>query len=547
MYRLLIVDDERIVRESVYGLLATQNDMELEILTADSAVRAVSILETERVDITIMDINMPQMTGLELYDVVREKWSQCKVIFLTGYSEFDYVYKVHKHAKYILKADREENLVEAVRESIQEIENEMIITRTADVDAEHKKRAGNFRSNNFMNELIDGYTDASIVTGEILRDMNITLNLRKSVFPLLVRCKSIAEASFERRQVLHEKIAMLLEKYFLEGMECVIAVYKKLYFFLLLQPREQLPEAAAIRRLSSLCSLFQNALQLNAGVSAAILIPDGSMDFREAVHSFGLFYDGILRVETGDTHVFSYANTKAAYGTRHVLSEQTRMEMLQSVMKLEYSFEAANRDEIVHAIRAIREKAQGVTNMLDLFFGELYLHISSQLLKTIKQYEINEPLAFQLGIGDLYNLSGHRSWGQAFSRLEDVALKVIELHERHRSEQQESLVTKTKRYIQGHLDEGVSLTAIADHVHFSREYLLRVFKKEEGVTILQYINDLKVKRAKELLKNPDLQVKDIARMLGFGSTGYFIRFFKSKSGASPQAYRGEKKSAENEI
>ncbi len=73
MYRLLIVDDERIARESVYGLLATQEDLELELLTADSAVRAVSILETERVDITIMDINMPQMTGLELYSIVRQE------------------------------------------------------------------------------------------------------------------------------------------------------------------------------------------------------------------------------------------------------------------------------------------------------------------------------------------------------------------------------------------------------------------------------------------------------------------------------------------
>lgn len=543
MYRLLIVDDERIVRESVYGLLATQNDMELELLAAESAVRAVSILETERIDIAIMDINMPQMTGLELYDVVREKWPSCKVIFLTGYSEFDYVYKVQKHAKYVLKADREEILVEAVRDAIREIENEMIITRAADVDAEYKKRAGGYRSSDFMNELIDGYTDIGLVSNEILRDMNISLDMRKNVFPLLVRCESIVEVPFERRQVLCEKIMMLLMKYFLTDMECVVTVYKKIYYFLLVQPGEALSEAAEIRRLSSLCSLFQSALQLNAETAAAILIPDRAMDFREAVRSFGLFYDGLIGVETGDTQIFACRNSVAAQSAKRASSGQVRMEILQLLLRLEYHFETASRDEIVGLIRTVRENAQDVTNMHDLFFMEVYLRISSLLLKTIKQYEIGEQLAFQLGIADLYNIFGYQNWTHAFSRLEAVVQRVIELHEKNRSEQQEGLVAQIKRYIQGHLNEGTSLTVIADHFHFSREYLLRLFKKEEGITILQYINDLKLKRAKELLRNPDLQVKDIAHMLGFGSTGYFIRFFKSKTEASPQAYREKKKNA----
>ena len=89
MYRVLIVDDERIARESVQNSLAVLEELELELVTVESAVKAVSILEVERIDIAIMDINMPQMTGLELYEIVRKNWPQCKVIFLTGYSEFD--------------------------------------------------------------------------------------------------------------------------------------------------------------------------------------------------------------------------------------------------------------------------------------------------------------------------------------------------------------------------------------------------------------------------------------------------------------------------
>ena len=56
-------------------------------------------MEQRKIDIMIVDINMPQMSGLELYDIIRERWPYCKIIFLTGYADFDYVYKVHKHAR----------------------------------------------------------------------------------------------------------------------------------------------------------------------------------------------------------------------------------------------------------------------------------------------------------------------------------------------------------------------------------------------------------------------------------------------------------------
>ena len=74
-------------------------------------------------------------------------------------------------------------------------------------------------------------------------------------------------------------------------------------------------------------------------------------------------------------------------------------------------------------------------------------------------------------------------------------------------------------------------------MHFSQEYLLRTFKKKEGITILQYINDLKLDRARQLLSETDMPVKAIAEELGFTSVGYFGRFFRGKTGLSPNAYR----------
>ena len=534
MYRILIVDDERIARESVYGLLATQEDLELELLTAESAVKAVSILETEQIDITIMDINMPQMTGLELYQVVREKWPQCKVIFLTGYSEFDYVYQVHKHARYVLKGDREEVLLEAVRESIREIENEMIIARASEVDPTFKQRAGVSRANEFMNELIDGFTNADDVNNEVLRDMNILIDCRQPVYSMMVRCEGLRDASFAKRQTIAEKSYRLLERYFVKDSRTVIAGYKKINFFLLLQPERRMPEDAQVRRLQGLCSLFQNALQANAEVDAAILIYGGEQDFKTAIRTFGRLYDGLLRIESGDTQVMPRQSEETV---ESAIWEEDRTRILRSILKLEMDFETANLDEILHMIRRIRAHTRGAANMYDLFFVEVYQRISTVLLRTVKQQKLKEEQIFQMGMMDLYNTSAYHNWEQAFTRLEETAENVIRLQHKNKSVQEGDLVTRIKNYIQENLQEGPSLTAIADHFHFSREYLLRVFKKEEGVTILQYINDTKMNEAMRMLQTSELAIKEIAEILGFSSSAYFIRFFRTKTGKSPNEFR----------
>ena len=94
-----------------------------------------------------------------------------------------------------------------------------------------------------------------------------------------------------------------------------------------------------------------------------------------------------------------------------------------------------------------------------------------------------------------------------------------------------------KHYIKENLNGDTSLCTLADYVNLSQEYLLRIFKKEEGVTILKYINDKKIAEAKRFLRQEQLQVKEVAEQLGFSSSGYFIRFFREKTGMTPHQYQ----------
>lgn len=78
-------------------------------------------------DIVLTDIRMPEMDGLQLLDVIYRRWPQCKVIFLTGYNEFEYVYKAiqHQGVSYILKTEDNDKVISVVENAIEEIKKEI--------------------------------------------------------------------------------------------------------------------------------------------------------------------------------------------------------------------------------------------------------------------------------------------------------------------------------------------------------------------------------------------------------------------------------------
>ena len=195
----------------------------------------------------------------------------------------------------------------------------------------------------------------------------------------------------------------------------------------------------------------------------------------------------------------------------------------------------------LNVLRQLQTELQSVKSMHDLFALEAYCTISSRLIGWIKRLELHEELAFRVGTLNLYNVSMHANWQDAFGYLRHVAESIFSLKNQSVEKQTEDVVNQVKKYIVEHLDGDTSLYNLAEQVHFSQEYLLRIFKKKEGITILQYINDLKLAAAKQLLTDSELQVREIADRLGFASQGYFGRFFRNKTGLTPNAYREAEK------
>ncbi len=98
-------------------------------------------------------------------------------------------------------------------------------------------------------------------------------------------------------------------------------------------------------------------------------------------------------------------------------------------------------------------------------------------------------------------------------------------------------LTQAIEYMNDHLSENLSLASIAAELHMSQYYFCRLFKQSTGMTPHQYLTRQRIERAKQLLKLPELTVTRIAHECGFANQSHFAKYFRLRTGVSPQQFR----------
>ena len=81
-------------------------------------------------------------------------------------------------------------------------------------------------------------------------------------------------------------------------------------------------------------------------------------------------------------------------------------------------------------------------------------------------------------------------------------------------------------YLHNHIDERILLSDIADFCHYSPSFITRLFKARSGMTINEYLQDIRMKKARDLLLKTDMQISEISEACGFSDTNYFIACFQ---------------------
>ncbi|MED4784403.1 response regulator transcription factor [Brevibacillus choshinensis] len=103
--------------------------------------------------------------------------------------------------------------------------------------------------------------------------------------------------------------------------------------------------------------------------------------------------------------------------------------------------------------------------------------------------------------------------------------------------EERQIIRKVKSYIQDHTDGDLRLQTLADFVHLNPIYLSQLFKTETGENVSDYVTRMRMKRAKQLLRETSLKIYDISRLVGYQSPKHFMIVFKKEVGMTPGGYR----------
>lgn len=104
-------------------------------------------------------------------------------------------------------------------------------------------------------------------------------------------------------------------------------------------------------------------------------------------------------------------------------------------------------------------------------------------------------------------------------------------------EKESAAVARAKTYVKANVNEPIELAQVAAHVHLNRFYFCKLFRKETGHTLTDYIARLRLEKAKSMLADPSLRISEIVFAAGFGSIQQFNSVFKEIVGVSPSVYR----------
>ena len=100
-----------------------------------------------------------------------------------------------------------------------------------------------------------------------------------------------------------------------------------------------------------------------------------------------------------------------------------------------------------------------------------------------------------------------------------------------------SPVERAEEFIRQHYAEEFKVDKVADALFINKSYLMRIFKEYTGITLLQYLNTIRCKKAEELLQNTNLTIESIAFKVGYATASHFTRVFKQINGQTPLRYR----------
>lgn len=197
-------------------------------------------------------------------------------------------------------------------------------------------------------------------------------------------------------------------------------------------------------------------------------------------------------------------------------------------IRLEDGLEA-RKQEIEHEIEQIYKP----TDLEALFHENPDLRLAYDALPKVPFHKIEATAKI------LQTICKYMVQNPSEKLLEEITTSVDSFHAYDKTHNlpQEELLKPAIAYIENHYSEKITLKQLAQVCNVSESYLSRLFPKYYGQNVTEYMNTVRIAKAKTLLSNPEITVNYIARVCGYEDSSYFIKCFKKLNGVTPQAYR----------
>ena len=506
MFNILLTDDEQIVIDSLSFIISKNFAEEVNVFTALSGTEAIEIVMKEKIDIMFMDINMPGLSGLETVSVITKLKPNIVFVILSAFDRFQYAQEAINLGayKYITKPVNRNVVIETIRGAMQLVQEKQG-KLSADIEL-HKKLdlVSPMIENDFIYACIFN-NDKSIDLSAYLEYFNL------SETPWVFCCFEFPNITSDNQYTTYIKIHELLNT----EHRCLISSFmmnRIVVFFPVFSEKTDYTEIQEqIKKFYNLMS-YNISSGIRGGVSAV------ASDKQLLQASYNEALSALNKADTNGGLVFSGEAVP------------------ETVSRVSGTSEFKN--QILKKVEA--GDSSGVKSFLELYTSDLisagleldkFKNAFFELIVTANNTtkEINKNFTSTTFDNSFATLSSEND--KKF--LMECTSAVINV----KKAEENPIIKKVCDYVDKNLSQDISLEQAADMAGVSSFYLSKLFKEEKGETFINFISDKRLEKARQLLAETDLSIKEITAEVGYNDQNYFSRIFKTKYGLSPKEYR----------
>lgn len=521
MYKLMIVDDEYDIRSRLSQQIQ-KFDSGFEIIGLyENGIDALEAVNNLNPDLVITDIRMPFMTGIELITKIKETKPLTKVIIITGFDEFDYAKQaidlgvVGFLTKPVLNEDLK-NIILKTKEDLDEeyfrntnlanmeqfIKDNLPLIKENDI---HTLLTKTSIDNKFSKKLeYDGinmdYKYFAICITDIDKEQ-VKEDIEKHEIDLLTVRKNVSEALqgrfFNETITKNDSIVSIIKS----NEEIVLNHLEKCFEYVQMKTKKY------------------NDYTLSVGISNFHKKPNFREMYQEAQKALE------FRNAMGGDEIYFFGNINDLSQSALTIDDNEYKD-------LSYAIRFKSVEDASSILQEIKKKITSLDYMSTYAFN-----ISNVLNAILKSCD-NFPILYEDGINYHQKLLDFKTSDELFNWFDSLIVHIKKINGEIISDNIQKNLNKIIDYIESHYtDNELSLELLAEKVNISVSYISAILKKEKNTTFVKYLTQLRMEKAKEYLKNPNMKIVDIAERVGFSEAYYFSHSFKKYQGVSPKEYR----------